>query len=66
MIPSMAATKASLDKEPKVMVHIPNRNNANYKTERVMINGYPMLIEVGKETYVPKSVYEILKAKKVI
>ena len=67
MLMSEAETKAMLDAEPKARIRIAkDKNNANYVTERVFVNGYPYMVEVGEWVDVPQTIADILAEKGVI
>lgn len=67
MIPSEEQTLKQLDKEPKYRVRIkPEKENPNYVTERVFVNGVCYQIPVGEEVEVSKTVYEILIDRGII
>ncbi len=60
-------TLEMLEKEDKFTIKIKkDPNNANYKTERVFVNGVPFMIEVGKEVIVPKTIKDMLEVKGII
>lgn len=67
MIPSEEQTLAKLDKEPKYKIRIkPEKENPNYVTERVFVNGVCYQIPVGEEVEVAKTVYDILINRGII
>lgn len=66
-IPDERETLENLDKEEKVLISIPNKDeNPNYVTERVYVNGVCIQIPVGEDVWVSKTVREILKRKHII
>ena len=66
-IPDRDDTFAMLDGEKKYNVRIKeDKNNPNYVTERVYINGECIQLEVGTEIEVPETVYKLLLEKGVI
>ena len=66
-IPTEEQTLAMLDAEIKIPVRIKSdKNNPNYVTEAVYVNGVCIQIEVGKEVPVPETVYKLLLRKGVI
>ncbi len=66
-IPTEEETLEMLGKEPKVTINIkPEKNNPNYVTERVIVNGVTYQIEVGKDVEVPKTVFDALRKKGII
>lgn len=67
MIPSEEQTLAKLDKELKYRIRIkPEKENPNYVTERVFVNGVCYQIPVGEEVEVSKTVYDILIDRGII
>lgn len=67
MIPSEEKTLEKLDKEPKYRIRIkPEKENPNYVTERVFVNGVCYQIPVGEEVEVSKTVYDILIDRGII
>lgn len=67
MIPSEEQTLAKLDKEAKYKIRIkPEKQNPNYVTERVFVNGVCIQIPVGEEVEVSKTVYDLLIGKGII
>lgn len=67
MIPSEEQTLAKLDKEQKYRIRIkPEKENPNYVTERVFVNGVCYQIPVGEEVEVSKTVYDILIDRGII
>ena len=66
-IPDSASTFAMLEKEPKVRIRITgDKNNPNYVTERVYVNGVCYQIEVGEYVEVPETVAKLLEEKGII
>lgn len=66
-IPSAEQTFEMLAKEKKFNIRIKgDKNNPNYVTERVFINGECIQIPVGEDVEVPETVYELLKRKGII
>lgn len=66
-IPSPEQTMKMLDKEPKVRIRITaDKNNPNYVTERVYVNGVCYQIPVGEPVEVPETVSKLLEQKGII
>ena len=66
-IPTEEETLARLDKEKKVTIRIKeDKNNPNYVTERVYVNGVCYQIEVGEYVEVPQTVANLLMQKGII
>lgn len=66
-IPSPEQTEVMLDKERKVLIRIrEDKNNPNYVTERVYVNGVCYQIPVGESVEVPETVAKLLQDKGVI
>jgi hypothetical protein len=67
MIPTAKETFDMLEKEEKYNIRIKaDKNNPKYVTEIVRVNGECILIPVGEDVSVPKTVYECLRLKGVI
>lgn len=66
-IPSEEATLKMLEKEKHINIRIKaDKNNPNYVTEAVYVNGVCIRIPVGEDVSVPKTVHELLVRKGVI
>ncbi len=66
-IPNAEQTYAKLGKETKYTIRIKaEKNNPNYVTERVFVNGECIQIPVGEEVEVPETVYKLLLQKGII
>lgn len=66
-IPDFDQTEALLDREPKVRIRITkDKNNPNYVTERVYVNGVCIQIPVGEAVEVPMTVANLLEKKGII
>lgn len=66
-IPSPEQTTKTLDKEPKVKVKIRNeKNNPNYTSEAVYVNGVCYQIPVGEYVEVPQTIANMLEEKGII
>ena len=66
-IPSEEETLAKLNEEEQFTIRIkPEKDNPNYVTERVYVNGVCIQIEVGKDVKISKTVRDLLVAKGVI
>ena len=66
-IPNEEQTLAMLNAEPKVRIRITaDKNNPNYVTERVFVNGVCFQIEVGETVEVPETVAKLLQDKGII
>lgn len=66
-IPSEKQTLDNLNKEKQVLIRIrADKNNPNYVTERVYVNGVCIQLPVGEDVKVPETVYELLKRKEII
>lgn len=66
-IPSAEETLKILDKEPKVRIKIREiKENPNYVTERVYVNGACYQIPVGEYADVPETVARLLEEKGII
>lgn len=66
-IPNEEQTLEMLNKEPKVRVRITgDKNNPNYVTERVYVNGACIQIPVGEYVDVPETVAKMLEEKGII
>lgn len=66
-IPTEEQTMKMLDKEKKVNIRIKSdRNNPNYVTEAVYVNGVCVRIPVGEDVEVPTTVHELLIRKGII
>ena len=66
-IPSEEQTLAMLDREPKVRIRIAgDKNNPNYVTERVYVNGACVQIPVGEAVDVPETIAKLLEEKGII
>ncbi len=67
MIPSEKQTLDLLSREKQINIRIKtDKNNPNYVTERVYINGVCIQIPVGEDISVPETVYELLKRREII
>lgn len=66
-IPSIEETLRTLDKEPKSRIRITaDKNNPNYVTERVYVNGACYQIPVGESVEVPETIAKLLEDKGII
>lgn len=66
-IPTAEETYAKLNSEKKYTIRIKGeKNNPNYVTERVFINGECIRIPVGEEVEVPETIYKLLVEKGII
>lgn len=66
-IPSEDETLAMLDKQKKVHIRITaDKNNPNYVTERVYVNGVCYQIPVGETVEVPELIAKLLEEKGII
>lgn len=67
MVLTEQETREKLRNEEQVMVRIKaDTNNANYKYERVWVNGVEYDVEVGINVKVPKTIYNMLVRKGII
>ncbi len=67
MIPSEEQTLELLRQEKQITIKIKtDKNNSNYVTERVYVNGACIQIPVGEDIAVPETVYELLKRREII
>lgn len=66
-IPSGEQTLKLLRAERQFPIRIkPEKNNPNYVTEAVYVNGECIQIPVGEDVEVPETVYKLLQRKGVI
>ena len=66
-IPDEEQTLEMLDKEAKVKIRITaDKNNPNYVTERVFVNGVCYQIPVGEYVDVPQTIADLLIKKGII
>lgn len=67
MILTEQETREKLEKEEKITIRIKeDKNNANYKFERLWVNGVEYDVEVGQVAKVPLTIYNMLVKKGVI
>ena len=67
MVLNEQQTKEQLRNERQVNVRIrEDKQNANYKFERVFVNGVEYDVEVGRDVLVPETIYNMLVRKGVI
>lgn len=66
-VPSGEQTLKMLRKEKQYLIRIkPEKNNPNYVTEAVYVNGECIQIPVGEDVEVPETVYKLLIRKGII
>lgn len=66
-IPSEEQTLKVLENEKHINIRIKaDKNNPNYQTEAVFVNGVCIRIPVGEDVEVPQTVYDLLLRKGII
>lgn len=67
MILTEKETREKLAKEEQIRIRIrEDKNNPNYKFERLWVNGVEYDVEVGTDVVVPKTIYDMLVRKGII
>ena len=67
MILTEKETREKLAKEEQIRIRIrEDKNNPNYKFERLWVNGVEYDVEVGTDVFVPKTIYDMLVRKGII